>query len=244
MKYWCSTIGQLSTPFREKFGVPRQSLMMTEARGVLKLNPDPNYPAALRHLEQFSHIWLVFVFHKNLDKPWHPLIETPRLDAQERMGVFATRSPHRPNPIGMSALKLDRIDFAAKDGIEIHLSGVDILDGTPVIDIKPYLPFADRIEEANSGWIQSTIQRYPVSFNAESLALIEQVASSEQAGIKELIEQMLAFDPRPTSQKKAAPLTSPSSQGMKFAFRILNLDVRWQIIDGSIHVIEVLRLEG
>lgn len=233
-------IGYLATPFKEKFGVPRQSLMMSEARGVLKLNPDPAYLLALRHLEQFSHIWLVFIFHKNGTKPWHPLIETPRVEAAERMGVFATRSPHRPNSIGMSAVKLERIDLKAKGGIELHLSGLDLLDGTPVLDIKPYLPFADRIEEANAGWAHTSIASYPVSFSEESLAAIEEF-SDGQTNLRLLIEQMLALDPRPTAQRRAAPLSAAASQGLRFAFRVLDFDIHWEVREGAPHVSAVKR---
>jgi len=236
------SIGTMATPFREKFGVPRQSLMMSAAKGVLKLNPDPDFPAALRHLEQFSHIWVLFVFHKNRNIPWHPLIETPRVDVEERIGVFATRSPDRPNSIGMSALKLERIDWEADGGIEIHLSGVDILDGTPVLDIKPYLPYADRIDEANSGWAHSPIESYSFGFSEESRALIE-AETLRQPGLKELIEQMLQSDPRPISQKRSSPLHSPSTEGMKFAFRIGGLDVQWELRQGLVYVYRVLKLK-
>ena len=236
------TIGYLATPFKEKFGVPRQSLMMTAAQGVLKLKPDPAFPLALKHLDQFSHIWLIFVFHKNGSKPWHPLIETPRIEAAQRMGVFATRSPHRPNSIGMSAVKLERIDLKAPGGIELHVSGVDILDGTPVLDIKPYLPFADRIDEANAGWAHTDIVRYPVRFSSESLRVIEKLSEGPYPQLKTLIEQMLELDPRPTSQRRAAPLSAPASESMKFAFRVLDFDVHWQVLEGSPYVLQILPL--
>jgi tRNA-Thr(GGU) m(6)t(6)A37 methyltransferase TsaA len=240
MDFQFQSIGILSTPFKEKFGVPRQSLMMSEAKGLLKLNNEPGYLAALRHLDQFSHVWIVFVFHKSMNKPWHPLIETPRVDAGARMGVFATRSPHRPNPIGMSAVKLESIDFEAKSGIEIHLSGLDLLDGTPVLDIKPYLPYADRIAEANSGWIKTAIERFPVRFSPRSLAVI--AAASQHPGLRLLIEQMLELDPRPTSQRKAAPIADPASEGMKFAFRLLDFDVQWVVVEAGILVEDLVEL--
>ena len=161
-------IGILKTCFREKFGVPRQSGMIEEASGVLKLLPDPLFPRAFENLDRFSHIWIVFRFHKNARRTWRPTVEPPRLEALRRVGVFATRSPDRPNPIGLSAVKLDRIDFSAPGGIELHVSGVDILDGTPVLDVKPYLPYADSIADANSGWASREIERYPVRFTDES----------------------------------------------------------------------------
>lgn len=244
MTFHYKAIGLLQTPFREKFGVPRQSLMMDEARAILKLNPDPSYPLALSHLDQFSHVWVVFVFHKNGNGHWHPLIDTPRVEAGHRMGVFATRSPHRPNPIGMSAVKLERIAWDAPGGIEIHLNGVDLLDGTPVLDIKPYVPYADCIPDANSGWIKTEIERYPVTFSQDSLAVIDQHAANGHPRLKMLIEQMLELDPRPTSQRRAAPIASQSTEAMRFAFRILGLDVHWEVRNGEIYVLHILELQS
>jgi tRNA (adenine37-N6)-methyltransferase len=235
-------IGTLRTPFKEKFGVPRQPLMMTEALGVLKMNPDPLYRTALNHLEQFSHVWLIFLFHQNGGKAWRPTIDPPRLDAPDTMGVFASRSPHRPNPIGLSAVKLERIDFEAAGGIEIHLSGVDILDGTPVLDLKPYLPYADRIAEANAGWATGEIDRYRVEFSPESLRTLDGASHAEHPRLRQLIEQMLEWDPRPTSQRRAVPLNAPESEGKRFAFRVLNLDVHWEVRRGSVYVVEIRTL--
>src|SRR5690242_18464905 len=104
-------IGTMKTCFTEKFGVPRQSLMVSEARGILKLNPEPAYRSGLNHLEQFSHVWIVFLFHQHETRGWRSTIRPPRIDAPRRVGVFASRSPHRPNPIGLSAVQLDRIDL-------------------------------------------------------------------------------------------------------------------------------------
>jgi len=233
-------IGTLRTCFREKFGVPRQAGMMSEARGVLKLGPDPAYTAALNHLSEFSHVWLVYLFHKNGPQPWRPVIEPPRIDAAKSMGVFASRSPHRPNPIGLSAVKLEFIDLEAVGGIEIHLSGLDILDGTPVLDVKPYLPYADKIDEANAGWATAEIERYSVEFSDASLAAIDAATGKDHPRLRELIQQMLELDPRPTSQRKAAPLKDPATEGMKFAFRVLGLDIRWQVKQGLPYVYEVV----
>jgi tRNA-Thr(GGU) m(6)t(6)A37 methyltransferase TsaA len=234
-------IGVMRTPFTEKFGVPRQSLMVGEARGVLKLHSDPGYRVALNHLESFSHIWVIFAFHQHAEKGWRPTIRPPRLDAPRRVGVFASRSPHRPNSIGMSALKLERIDLDARGGIEIHLSGVDIMDGTPVLDIKPYLPYADRIDDANGGWAGSEITRYAVSFSEESDAEILE-AGARYPGLRSLILEMLQWDPRPTSQRRAMPIEDPKCEGMTFAFRILDFDVHWMVRSGGIHVVKLIQI--
>jgi tRNA-Thr(GGU) m(6)t(6)A37 methyltransferase TsaA len=225
-------IGMIRSEFKEKFGVPRQSMMVKEARAILKLNPDPQYRTALQHLESFSHIWIIFEFHLHLQKGWLPTIRPPRLDAPNRVGVFASRSPHRPNPLGMSAVKLDRIDLDSPHGIELHLSGVDLLDGTPVLDIKPYLPYADSIPEASSGWAKSEIPRYKITFDPGSL-------ENTRPGFKELVEQVLEWDPRPRSQRKAMPIENTANEGKEFAFHIGDYDVRWKIINKAIHVIRI-----
>jgi tRNA-Thr(GGU) m(6)t(6)A37 methyltransferase TsaA len=238
MDFQYRAIGILLSPFREKFGIPRQSMMMSEARGIIKLYPDPQYRLALRSLEQFTHIWVLFDFHKKGQRAWRPLIDTPRIEAGAKMGVFATRSPHRPNAIGMSAVRLDRIDLKAEGGIEIHISGVDILSGTPVLDIKPYVPFADRIETANSGWVHTDIRRYDVAFSSEASEKLISF-SRRHPRLRQLVEEMLAFDPRPTSQRRASPIEDPSTEGSHFAFRILDLDIYWTVRKGSLHVDDV-----
>jgi tRNA-Thr(GGU) m(6)t(6)A37 methyltransferase TsaA len=245
MEFRHRAIGILKTPFREKFGVPRQSMMMSEAKGVLKLNPEPSFREALNHLSEFSHVWLVFVFHQVAENDWRPTIRPPRVDAPRRVGVFASRSPHRPNPIGISAVKLDRIEFDASGGIELHLSGLDLLDGTPVLDIKPYLPYADVIAEANSGWAESTIPRYEVTFSEKSLEFLKNLAEPladrrSASDWQRLVRQTLEWDPRPTSQRRAMPIESPQSEGLVFGLRIQDLEVRWEIREGEIRVTEFL----
>lgn len=214
--------------------------MISEARGVLKLNSDPAFRVALNHLDKFSHVWILYIFHQHTEKGWRSTIRPPRLDAPRRVGVFASRSPHRPNPIGMSAVKLDRIDLDAKDGIEIHLSGLDILDGTPVLDIKPYLPFADSISDASGGWASSEIKKYDVSFSVESIKSIQIKSEEFDRDLKSLITQMLEFDPRPTSQRRAMPIEDSRTEGMIFGFRIFNFDVQWQIKNGAIYVLNLV----
>lgn len=211
--------------------------MMSEATAVLKLADDHRYRTAVRGLEQFSHVWITFVFHK-AGREWHPLIETPRLEAP-KMGVFATRSPHRPNPIGLSVVKLERVVEDAPGGVELHLSGVDILDGTPVLDVKPYVPYADSVADANSGWIVQDIEQHPVEFSPESLAVLERLTSTRHPRIKQLLTQMLQLDPRPTSQRRAAPIADPKSKGLRFAFRVLDVDVHWQIDGGCLRVVQI-----
>jgi tRNA-Thr(GGU) m(6)t(6)A37 methyltransferase TsaA len=234
-------IGFLKTCFKEKFGVPRQSGMVPEARAVLKLNDHPDFKLALNHLEDFSHLWIIFSFHKHAEMKWRPTIHPPRVSAPKNIGVFASRSPHRPNSIGMSAVKLERIDWNAKNGIEIHLSGVDFLDDTPVLDIKPYLPYTDRIMEANGGWADGDIVQYPVSFSIDALETINTYTKREHPNFEKLLIEMLKWDPRPTSQKRLHPIEEPLSEGLLFGFYFLEFDIKWKIHNLGIYVLLLVK---
>ncbi len=231
-------IGVIQTCFTEKFGVPRQSLMVKSARGVIRLDREYSHPDTLLHLEGFSHLWVIYLFHKgqneNHQAKWTNTIQPPRIDAPKRVGVFASRSPHRPNPIGMSVVRLESIRKIHSGGIEIEVSGVDILDGTPVLDIKPYVPYADCVTDATSGWITNEIERYPVDFAEEVKdALIDE-------SLSELITAVLEWDPRPRSQREHSPIGAEGSVGKRFAFRLMNRDIHWVIADGSrIRVVEI-----
>jgi len=238
MLYSFRPVGIIQTCFIEKFGVPRQSMMAMAARGIIKLNPDPQYVESLYQLDSFSHIWVVFLF-QNQNKAWRPRIEHPRTGGHKSVGVFASRSPNRPNPIGMSVVKLDKIDLEAKGGIEIHVSGVDLLDGTPILDLKPYLPYADSIPEANSGWASDQIKQYEVSFSPECLAFLESQEAKAYPHLKELVEDLVAWDPRPRSQREAMPLELPENDGKVFRFRIQNFDVEWKNCGGKILMLQM-----
>lgn len=237
MNFSYSPIGIMHTDFPEKFGVPRQSLMVREARGILKLNPVPSYRAAINHLETFSHLWVIFVFHKEIERPWVPCVQPPRAGLVKDLGVFASRSPRRPNPIGLSALKLEEINYQAEGGIEIHFSGVDILDQTPVLDIKPYVPYADKIDNARSEWAVEDPQRYPVTFSEESGAELNR--RSDSLRLKNLITQILERDPRPNGQRRASSIEDLGGERKQFAFRILDFDVHWELRENALHVTNI-----
>ncbi|MBU6154035.1 MAG: tRNA (N6-threonylcarbamoyladenosine(37)-N6)-methyltransferase TrmO [Bdellovibrionales bacterium] len=220
-------IGIISTCFQEKFGVPRQSMMVKEAKGLVRFFPVFSNPECFLHLQGFSHLWLIYVFHKNQTENhpglWKPTIQPPRVEAPPKVGVFASRSPHRPNPIGMSVVKFDGIRHSPDGCAEILVSGVDILDGTPLLDVKPYLPFADCVQDAESGWIKNEVERYPIEFSedAKDAAL--------KSGIFDLIVEVLEWDPRPRSQREHVPIHDPASSGRRFAFRLMGYDIQWEI---------------
>lgn len=229
MKVEFEPIAVIRTPFTQRFGIPRQPGLVPEARGIIKFNNDPDFQHALKGLEQFTHLWIVFLFHSHGGNKWKPTIRPPRLGGKEKMGVLASRSPHRPNPIGLSAVKIEKIDASAKGGAEIHVSGVDLLDGTPVLDIKPYLPYADSIPEAGSGWAREEIKRTPVRFLEEALLKIEAAERNGDQNLKKLIEELLTIDPRPGFQRRELPPEAEHSQGKDFGLLVKTHDVHWRI---------------
>ncbi|HLE00761.1 MAG TPA: tRNA (N6-threonylcarbamoyladenosine(37)-N6)-methyltransferase TrmO [Bdellovibrionota bacterium] len=223
------TIGIVHSCFKEKFGIPRQPRMIPEATGVLKLLDLPEMRDAVRGLEEFSHVWVIYIFHGH--KPandWKSLIRPPRLGGTKKVGVFASRSPHRPNPIGISALKLERIDLAAAGGIELHLSGLDLLDQTPVIDIKPYVSYADSIPEAETSWATDPPRQLPVEFSPEALSECERITHEEIPGFDQLVKKMIALDPRPAFQAQRGA-KGPQTAEQSYAARIHHFDVHWTL---------------
>lgn len=199
-------IGHIETDFKEKFGIPRQSGLVKESRGRILFEKEYNVPEAFRGLEDFSHIWVLWQFSKAVRDEWSPTVRPPLLGGNKRMGVFATRSPFRPNSVGLSALKLEAVEFSEKDGVILHVSGADLLDGTPIYDIKPYLPYADSIPDAVGGFTDSLEERrLEVDFPSE---LLERVSADK----RNALIAVLAADPRPSYQ------SDPEREyGMSFA---------------------------
>lgn len=145
-------IARIRTPFKTKFGIPRQSGVAAEVKGEIVFEPDYRETEAVRGLEGFSHIWLIWCFTEAVSDKWSPTVRPPRLGGNVRMGVFATRSPFRPNPIGLSSVKLERIEYTADRGPVLHVRGADLMDGTPIFDIKPYVAYADSHPAASGGF--------------------------------------------------------------------------------------------
>ena len=224
-------IGVAHTPFTQRFGIPRQPGLVPEAKGIIKIDAHPDFQYALKQLDQFSHIWIIFIFHAHGGNKWKPTIRPPRLGGKVKVGVLSSRSPHRPNPIGLSAVELERIDFTAKGGPEIHVKGIDLLDGTPILDIKPYLPYADSIPQANAGWASESITKTEVVFEALALKKIAEAESNGYADLKLLIEQLITIDPRPGFQKRELPPTAEHAQGADFGLLVKDFDVKWKIQD-------------
>lgn len=187
-------IGVIESCFKEKFAIPRQPGLCPSAEATLILQPPFDQADAVRGLEQFSHVWLMFIFHETAAQGWRPTVRPPKLGGNQRVGVFATRSTFRPNPIGLSVAKLAGID--TRDGVRIHLEGADLLDGTPVVDLKPYLGYADALPTASNGYADAGEAPLPVRFSPEADA---ELAQQELAypKLRALIVEVLAQDPRP-----------------------------------------------
>lgn len=225
-------IGTVSSPYKEKFGIPRQPGLVTAARATLTLHPPYNQPEIVRGLEGFSHVWIIFVFHGTQAQGWKPTVRPPRLGGNTRMGVFATRSTFRPNPIGLSVARLCGVQ-AQGSNITLALAGTDLLDGTPVLDIKPYLPYADAISQANAGFAPDA-PGVPinVAFSAQASLQCEQKQQVWNADIRLLVEQILQQDPRPSYH-------GDRQGGRVYAMRLYDFDLRWHYTSGGIEVIEL-----
>lgn len=231
----CRPIGRIHSCFREKFGIPRQPGLAPDAQALLELLPPYASRETLNGLEGFSHVWVVFVFHQALRGTWRPTVRPPRLGGNRRIGVFASRAPFRPNPIGLSACVLQGIE--QRDGRPcLRLGGVDLLDGTPVLDIKPYLPYSDAIPEARAGYAQAAP---PAALRVAFDPAAEQAIAAAEArhpGLRRLIAQVLAADPRPAWQTGAAGRR-------RFGMHLWDYDLQWTVAGDVIRVTGLLALD-
>ena len=186
-------IATIHSPLREKFGIPRQS-GLADVEATITFTKDFASPEALRGMEAYSHIWLVWCFSEHVDSGWHPTVRPPRLGGNERVGVFASRSPFRPNPIGLSCVELIRIETETPEGPRLHVRGADLMDGTPIYDIKPYLPYTDSHPEAAGGFTDET------AFTKLTVHADEAVLSSLSGTEQKTLLSLLSEDPRPAYQ--------------------------------------------
>jgi tRNA-Thr(GGU) m(6)t(6)A37 methyltransferase TsaA len=221
-------IGIIHSCFKEKFGIPRQAGLVPEASAIVEISPPYNREEAFKELSAFSHIWVVFLFHEINRDGWAATVRPPRLGGNRRIGVFASRSGFRPNPIGLSAVRLENITYKAGT-LLLHIGGGDFLDGTPVLDIKPYVPYADHVPDAIGGFAASPPStRFGVTFS-EAAETVCRHLSSQIPQLKALITGMLQCDPRP-----AYYLEKPVKK--RFGTRIYDLDIKWECGDHGIVV--------
>ncbi|MBC9251769.1 tRNA-Thr(GGU) m(6)t(6)A37 methyltransferase TsaA [Pseudomonas alcaligenes] len=228
MPYSVTPIGFVRSCFKEKFAIPRQPQLAPAARGVLELVAPFDRAEAVEGLEQVSHVWLLFLFHQALEDTPRLKVRPPRLGGNASLGVFATRATHRPNGIGQSVVRLDKVEPG-----RLWLSGIDLLDGTPVLDIKPYVPYADCIGDARNTMADAAPVAVPVTWQASALQQAHEHATRLGEPLVALIEQCLAQDPRPAYQ-----VPEPER---RYGVRFWDVQVRWHYpTPEQIHVLEVV----
>ena len=220
-------IARMQSDFSTKFGIPRQSGLVSELRSTIIFEPEFRNAEALRGIEGFSHLWIIWQFSEAVRTGWSATVRPPRLGGNTRMGVFATRSPFRPNNLGLSCVKLLGVEETAEHGVVLHVGGADLMDGTPIFDIKPYIPYADCQREAVGGFTDSV-----GDFLLEVVfppALLERLPQDKQRAALEL----LTHDPRPSYQRKPGRI-----YGLPFA----GYDLRFTVEDSTLTVVEVEKL--
>ena len=218
-------IAHFHSPFASKFGVPKQSGLAPDLRGTIVFEPEWRNADALRGIEEFDYLWLIWAFSANRHQAVSPVVRPPVLGGNVRMGVFATRSPFRPNPLGLSSVKLDHVEWATSKGPVIHVMGADLMDGTPIFDIKPYVAYADCHDGVRSGFVDShPMQRLTVVVPPEMEAALGADATA-------VLRQVLALDPRPHYQNDAN-----KTYGMPFEGR----DVRFTVQGNVLTVVEIV----
>lgn len=221
-------IARIHSEFPTKFGIPRQSCMAEHLQAAIVFEPGYREPEALRGLEEFSHIWLIWQFSENVGYKWTPTVRPPRLGGNIRKGVFATRSPFRPNPIGLSCVKLERICKDEALGFVLNVSGADLMDGTPIYDIKPYLPHVDSHPEAKGGFSDMHKDyKLEINFPEEWIQKIPQC-------LRNGIVEVLALDPRPSYQKDPRRI---------YGFQFAGYEIKFSVTGTLLTVCEVINLE-
>ena len=225
-EYSFKPIGIVQSCYKQKFTIPRQPGLVPQAKASIILDSKFKSEDIVRGLEEFSHIWVIFVFHQSKLGTNKHTVRPPRLGGEQRMGVFATRSNYRPNPIGQSVVKLESVEMTNQH-IQINVSGADILDGSPVLDIKPYIPYADSITEAKSSFASSPPEKkFNVSFDDIALQQLQSAEQNIGQSLRLFIENLLAYDPRPAnSENKKQHVT-----------RIYNYDLKWKIANNDVIV--------
>ena len=217
-------IARMKSDFPTKFGIPRQSGLVEDLRSTIIFEPEYRNSDALRGLEDFSHLWIIWQFSKAVREDWSPTVRPPRLGGNTRMGVFATRSPFRPNSIGLSCVKLLGLEETEEFGTVIHVGGADLMDGTPIFDVKPYIPYSDAHPDALGGFTQTAGEFIlDVDFPDELLQIIPITKRDAVIGV-------LSHDPRPSYQKDPDRI-----YGLSFG----GYDVRFRVQDAILTVLEV-----
>lgn len=225
-------IATVRSCFGGKFGVPRQPGLCPSAWGRLEFHPAYRSAEAVRGIEGFSHLWLIFGFHETVDHGWKPTVRPPRLGGNERIGVFASRSTFRPNGLGLSLVRLEGIDATAADSPVLLLGGLDLLDGTPIYDVKPYLPYVEAMADAAGGFAAESIPRLPVEVEPETVGDFESLPVRAQA----VLLEVLSLDPRPA--------TVTDDPARVFGALLCGCNVRFTFREGVCRICGIEPVEG
>jgi tRNA-Thr(GGU) m(6)t(6)A37 methyltransferase TsaA len=229
VSYPLEPIGLIHTPFKEKFATPRQPGLTPSVHAQVDFYPDFATPEAVRGLEGFSHLWLIFLFHQNWQKGWKPTVRPPRLGGNQRVGVYASRSPFRPNPIGLSAVKLLGVNVD-KGKVSLQVEGADLIDGTPILDVKPYIPYGDSIPDARGGFAEDMPKpTLEVEFTTAARRQLEQY-QSEKPGLELMIRETLGLDPRPAYRRGAEDL-------QEYRVRFDQYEIHWKVCKEEVMVL-------
>ena len=230
-----SSIGFISSCYKEKFGIPRQPNLVKSATTELHLNKQFG-EESVRGLEGFSHLWIHFVFHKTLQQGWHSMVRPPRLGGNAKIGVFASRSPYRPNALGLSVVELLSIE-QQQSGIVLQLGGCDLLDKTPVLDIKPYLPYVDALPDATGGFANDLpAASMHVTFSEQAKQQCQQAEARLNQNITAVITEILCLDPRPSYQQDKI-------SERVYAMKLYDFDLRWQYSENDTITVLGLRIK-
>lgn len=233
MHHQIESIGVIHSPFKQKFAVPRQPGLVTAARACIELQGEYAQADCVRGLDAFSHLWVLFLFHQTMTKGWSPLVRPPRLGGNTRKGVFATRATYRPNGIGMSVVKIEQLEVQPQH-VRIWVQGADWVDGTPVIDLKPYLPYADSIADASGGFADQRPETHlRTRFSNTALTQIAALAPA-YPNLQLLITQVLQQDPRPAYQQT-------TRHSKIYGMSLWDLNIKWQVVDDENQVLQVTK---
>lgn len=215
--------------YKEKFGIPRQPGLSNSAEAIIELTPPYNQEAYVRELEGFSHIWLIFIFHQHLGKQAKPTVRPPRLGGNKRIGVFASRSSFRPNPVGMSVVKLNKVSIE-KNKVQLYVSGADLLDGTPVVDIKPYIHYVDMISDATAAYAEDKPEAtLEVIFSEDARGSIDRNLE-QYPELEQLIIETISLDPRPAYKDDDSRI---------YGLCLYRFNIKWQVIAGRAEIISI-----
>ncbi len=230
-------IGVMHSCYKALFGIPRQPGLVAAARGWIEFFAPYDRAEAFVGLEGFSHLWLTFLFHQSLKNEPRLTVRPPRLGGSQRLGVFATRAPNRPNQLGLSVVEIESIKIA-QGRVRLYLKGVDLVEGTPIIDIKPYLPYVDVVEGARGGFAATAPELlWQVIFSAKAEQQVT-LLEVDRSDLRQLVVEVLQYDPRPTYYRQ-------KGEKRCFGMRLYDLNVRWEVLDeGRVRVFELHQVEA